>query len=230
MERQGNLKEEKRIFVIGPTRMQNELLVDALNSLNGSKCQSVEKFRDIRNGTNDMNGTSKVLLLWDIFRKDTEGFFVELAANKDFIESRDLLCLFNVDPALGIEESAVSQGIRGFFYEKDTFEHLQKGIFALFSGEMWLSRKIMTKCLLKESAIETEPKPELVDLTSREVEILHLLSSGASNETIAEELYISPHTVKTHVYNVFKKIGAPNRLQAALWAVKHLKNSTGNST
>ena len=49
-----------------------------------------------------------------------------------------------------------------------------------------------------------------------------LVSAGAKNEQIAEELHISPNTVKTHIYNIFKKIGVPNRLQAALWAVKNL--------
>jgi DNA-binding CsgD family transcriptional regulator len=49
-----------------------------------------------------------------------------------------------------------------------------------------------------------------------------MISVGAKNEEIADKLFISPNTVKTHIYNIFKKIDVPNRLQAALWAAKHL--------
>jgi LuxR family transcriptional regulator of csgAB operon len=49
-----------------------------------------------------------------------------------------------------------------------------------------------------------------------------MVASGRANNKIAEELCISPHTVKTHIYNIYKKISAPNRLQAALWAAKNL--------
>ena len=59
-------------------------------------------------------------------------------------------------------------------------------------------------------------------LTPREIEILSLVAIGAKNEEIAEKLYISSNTVKTHIYNIFKKIDVPNRLQAALWAAKNL--------
>ncbi len=59
-------------------------------------------------------------------------------------------------------------------------------------------------------------------LTPRQVEILALVAVGATNEQIADKLCISPQTVKSHLYNIFKKINAPNRVQAALWAAKHL--------
>ena len=61
------------------------------------------------------------------------------------------------------------------------------------------------------------------NLTPREVEILDVLASGAKNEEIANRLFISPHTVKTHLYNIYKKIHVGDRLQAVLWAAKHLK-------
>lgn len=48
-----------------------------------------------------------------------------------------------------------------------------------------------------------------------------LVAVGATNEEIAEKLCISPHTVKTHIFNIFNKIDVSNRLQAGLWAAKN---------
>lgn len=59
-------------------------------------------------------------------------------------------------------------------------------------------------------------------LTRREMEILSVLASGAKNEEIADKLFISPHTVKTHLYAIYRKIKVSNRLQAVLWASKNL--------
>jgi LuxR family transcriptional regulator of csgAB operon len=59
-------------------------------------------------------------------------------------------------------------------------------------------------------------------LTPREMEILGVLASGAKNEEIADKLFISPHTVKTHLYAIYRKINVSNRLQAVLWASKNL--------
>ena len=59
-------------------------------------------------------------------------------------------------------------------------------------------------------------------LTKKEKQVALLLASGASNAEISSTLFISPHTVKTHIYHILKKLGVQNRLQAALWASKNL--------
>lgn len=59
------------------------------------------------------------------------------------------------------------------------------------------------------------------ELTYREREVLALLASGASNRVIADELYISIDTVKTHVRRLFRKLGVHNRTQAAMTAKTH---------
>ena len=58
-------------------------------------------------------------------------------------------------------------------------------------------------------------------LTQREVEVLRLVAAGKSNPEIAEELYISPRTVTTHVSNILNKINAANRAEAATYASLH---------
>jgi DNA-binding NarL/FixJ family response regulator len=66
---------------------------------------------------------------------------------------------------------------------------------------------------------ERTPSPSL--LTDREREVLVLLASGLSNKQIGHRLGISEKTVKTHLTNIFQRIGARDRTQAALWAERH---------
>ena len=64
------------------------------------------------------------------------------------------------------------------------------------------------------------PGNVIKDLSDREVEILRLVARGASNKEIAHELFISANTVKVHLRNIFTKIGASSRTEAAMYAVK----------
>lgn len=59
------------------------------------------------------------------------------------------------------------------------------------------------------------------ELSERELEILQLVATGASNKEIAQQLFISTNTVKVHLRNVFAKIGATSRTEAAMFAVQH---------
>jgi LuxR family transcriptional regulator of csgAB operon len=58
-------------------------------------------------------------------------------------------------------------------------------------------------------------------LTARESDVLLRIAAGARNEEIATQLSISVHTVKTHVYRIFQKIGVETRLQAARWSERN---------
>ncbi|MFD1215640.1 response regulator transcription factor [Microbulbifer celer] len=60
-------------------------------------------------------------------------------------------------------------------------------------------------------------------LTRREQEILAQLTTGEPNSSIASKLHLSEHTVKNHMYNIFRKIGVKNRVQASNWAKLYLQ-------
>jgi len=80
----------------------------------------------------------------------------------------------------------------------------------------------MSRCILEDKGrVKAQPR-DTQGLSPREIEILSLITVGATNEEIGDRLCISTNTVKTHVYNIFHKIKVPNRLQAALWAAKNL--------
>lgn len=59
-------------------------------------------------------------------------------------------------------------------------------------------------------------------LTLRELEVMKAMQQGASNQDISQMLYISENTVRTHIYNIFKKIAVKNRTQAVKWADAYL--------
>ena len=58
-------------------------------------------------------------------------------------------------------------------------------------------------------------------LTRREAEILRLVAGGANTRTVAEQLHVSPSTVRNHVQNILDKLGAHSRLEAVAYATRH---------
>ena len=209
------------VCVVGPRKLQNELLASFLEQMTGARCLAIESSKDITFIDLEGDGQPKLVLL-DLLGKDSRSALLDLEANLVSISPQDYMGLFNIEPGIGIEEEAISLGVRGFFYVRDSCEHFPKGVRAIFRGELWLSRRIISKYILGNYQKDSYIKEKSISLTPREKEILSLIAQGSTNKKIANRLCISCHTVKTHLYNVFRKINVPNRLQAALWAAKNL--------
>ncbi|MCG2775077.1 MAG: response regulator transcription factor [Desulfobacterales bacterium] len=208
------------IYIVGPVRSNNSLLASFLEREIRGKCQVLESLGKLPKRNPEDTGQIN-LVLWDCFGKSVENCFVDYQANENRIIQQDFLALFNISSGLGFEERIMDCGVHGFFYTHDSLEQMAKGVRAIFNGELWISRKIMAESLKKNNQYPIQRKNYSV-LTPREVEILTMIAAGVTNAKISDKLCISPHTVKTHIYNIFKKIDVPNRLQASLWATKNL--------
>ncbi|WP_038070573.1 LuxR C-terminal-related transcriptional regulator [Thioalkalivibrio thiocyanoxidans] len=112
--------------------------------------------------------------------------------------------------------------LQGIFYKTDQLDLLCKGILCLLNGDFWMSRHLMTRLVRLYRQQRTNTYRPACGLTQRELEILAMLGSGETNMNIAKQLFISEHTVKSHLYNIFRKIEVKNRTQAINWAKDHL--------
>ena len=219
MKKNPDSKSGPLVHVIGSNQLQNDLLVSYLEKETGLKCSCGPAIHMTSSKTN--NPDRKHLVLLDcqaIEFDDIKNKLGEGNANP----ARCFVALFNVDPEKGIEKKAVDRGIRGIFYKNEPRKYLPKGVRAILNGELWYSRKTMSECLLVSNSFSELAGETIAILTPREKEILTNVASGASNKEIAANLNISLHTVKKHIANIYKKIKVCRRLQATLWAAKHL--------
>ena len=104
--------------------------------------------------------------------------------------------------------------IKGVFVSSCPREQFLRGVDTLLQGGDWLPRGL-TEVLLQQLRRRHEPAEIKVRLTSREREILELVRKGLPNSQIAEQLCLSPHTIKSHVHNLLRKVGAAKRGEAA---------------
>ncbi len=214
--------KDRRIIIIADTLMQNTVFANLINKSTGIMCALESQFERLVSMLFD--GDIKLVLV-DMQYSKIEFVLNYIMDNKK-ICSAYIISLFNVQRELQIEEQAILWGIRGFFYKDSSLDHILKGITVLFGGEYWVSRDILIECMLQtdklEQMVPMDLKKRPGDLTDREVEILAMICKGSNNNEIADHLYISTNTVKTHIYNIYRKINVPNRMQAALWGAKNL--------
>lgn len=132
--------------------------------------------------------------------------------------TRLILAAFNLESEEQANELLSYVYLQGVFFRHDTLELMAQGILRIRQGELWASRRLTAQVIDNLRRHHLNAYRQTGNLTTRERQILGLLGLGASNHEIAERLFLSEHTVKSHVYNIFKKIGVRNRAQAVGWA------------
>jgi DNA-binding NarL/FixJ family response regulator len=129
--------------------------------------------------------------------------------------------------------AALTAGASGFLLKDVTPEHLVAAVRLVQSGDALLAPAI-TRRLIERFAHRVEnraatPHRDLSGLTPRELEVLRLLATGLSNAELADRLFLSPTTVKTHVGRILSKLDLRDRVQAVVLAYETGLISPGGS-
>lgn len=110
----------------------------------------------------------------------------------------------------------IEVGAKGYMLKTSSAAEILNAIQKVARGELAIETEVDKKIKAHDM------QPELhEDLTARERDILRLLAKGYDNQTIADELFISLKTVKTHVSNILAKLEVDDRTQAVVYAFKH---------
>lgn len=110
---------------------------------------------------------------------------------------------------------ALQAGASGFLLKSVTGPELQEAIFTVMDGGSVLSPSV-TRSLLTAMS---QPVATSESLSVREIEILEMASTGATNKKIAKDLFLSMRTVEKHMHNIFQKLGTSSRTEAVTKAI-----------
>ncbi|UCF95889.1 MAG: response regulator transcription factor [Spirochaetaceae bacterium] len=117
--------------------------------------------------------------------------------------------------------SAIKAGASGYLLKNISSAELADAIRAVHKGDPRLHPEIAKKLMNQFVGLKGESEAISKDLTPREIEVLRLIAEGMNNTELAQALFISETTAKTHVHNILSKLDLSDRTQAAIYAYRH---------
>jgi NarL family two-component system response regulator LiaR len=140
------------------------------------------------------------------------------------IAPRTRVVVLTIDAEEQSVVDAIGAGACGYLLKGTSLESLVAGINAAVAGESLISAAVGAKLFerLRADDRRTAGEREVFgELSEREIEILKLLAGGKRNAQIAQELLISPHTVRNHISNILAKLHISNRIEATAYAIRN---------
>ncbi len=137
------------------------------------------------------------------------------------LQSRSQLLILGSIPSHEEIVGLINAGARGYFDLTDPSGQLSEAIRVIHKGEIWLPRDKMSSIMDRIiSVVGRDLKEKTLDqLTPTEFQVLRLIGQGKSNDEIAEVLFISKNTVRSHIKSIYAKLDTHSRLQLALYAI-----------
>jgi two-component system nitrate/nitrite response regulator NarL len=188
---------------------------------------TIDRFRlvgeaaDGREGLACILRTRPDLLLLDLNMRDMSGLEVLRAIKQADLDTRVVMVTVSDDADDLI--AALRAGADGYLLKDMEPEEMVEALRAAAAGRIVVSEALTH---LMAAALRQDPRPESVaaaGLTEQEHRILEKIATGLSNKLIARELDIAEGTVKVHVKHLLRKLNLRSRVEAAVWAVGHLR-------
>jgi DNA-binding NarL/FixJ family response regulator len=182
--------------------------------------EDIEVVAEASNGLEAVDKAARydpTVVLMDIRMPELDGLE---AARRILAADRDarilILTTFDLDEYV---YEALRAGASGFVLKDEPPEQLLAAIRTVAAGDALLSPAVTKRVIAQFTRIpRPTPPAELDDLSEREREVFRLIARGLSNGEIAQELFISETTVKTHVTHILAKLGLRDRVQAVVLA------------
>ena len=154
------------------------------------------------------------VIVMDIVMPEMNGIEATLAILKEWPEAQILILTSYLDNEK--IHPVLDAGAKGYMLKTSSADEILQAIRKVAKGEIAIETEVSKKVQYHRNHIELHE-----DLTARERDILGLLAKGYENQRIADELFISLKTVKTHVSNILSKLEVGDRTQAVVYAFQH---------
>jgi len=159
------------------------------------------------------------VVLMDIVLPNLSGIEAMHTINERYPEVSVIVLSAFVDTSKVVQ--AIQAGAAGYLMKDVDPQELAAAIQATRQGKLYLHPEAARRLAeaMRPDPDQYEPTPDI--LTERELEVLRLVTHGSSNQEISVQLNITLKTVKAHVSSILQKLGVENRVQAALYALRH---------
>jgi DNA-binding NarL/FixJ family response regulator len=166
------------------------------------------------------------LVLMDIEMPEMDGIEATRRIKEDLPETSVLMLTSQDDPDYLLD--AIQAGAAGYVLKENALFQITSAIRSVLDGEPSLDPGLSMGLLRRLSGQPSEDshraaahRKEVIELlTNRELEVLGLIALGRTNHQIAQELFLSVGTVKTHTHHIVRKLEVSDRTQAAVLAIK----------